>query len=329
MCTDVADPKCAFKYGAWLWWRGALALLMALLALGFIDTSTGVASSVIPSSPAIVSQQQADSAPVMEEYNGAFYVSWTGRNATHNLNLMTYNPTTQSFGLAQILTDTSVVGSGPSLATFFGNLYVAWQGNDNRLNVGRYNPANPSVLANKVTLNERSTSAPVLAGFNNRLYLGWTGVNGHLNLISSVDGSTFGSKITYAAIARTSPSLAGAGVLSIVWESVNIATESIIVAQVSDPLHTTTLNEVVTNANSQIAVGIASAGVPEPWLRMAWRVSTDGHIRLGVFESNPVIQNYVYTSQTTLYTPTLFDGAYLIWTGTDNNQSINVSQVNI
>jgi hypothetical protein len=329
MCTDATEVKGTYKRGAWLWCRGGFALLMALLALGFVGTSTGVAaSSSVSLSPAIVSHQRADSAPVMEEYNGTFYVGWTGRNAAHNLNLMTYSPTTKSFGAAQVLTETTVVGSGPGLANFYGNLYVAWQGTDNRLNIGRYNLANPTVLANKVTLNEHSTSAPALAGFNNRLYLGWTGMDGRLNLISSVDGSLFGSKVTYGVVARTSPALAGAGVLSLVWEDVN-ATASVVVAQIPDPLHSTTLQDVVTTATSQIPVGVASAGVPAPWLRMAWRLSIDEHIHLGIFAGNPVIQNYVYSTQTTLYTPTLFDGAYMTWTGTDDAQSVNVSQVNL
>jgi hypothetical protein len=89
---------------------------------------------------------------------------------------MTYNTASKTFGSARVLTDTTLPGSGPSLAVFNGNLYVSWRGTDNRLNVGRYNPADPTHLANKVTLREYSNQAPAIAAFGGRLYLSWRGM---------------------------------------------------------------------------------------------------------------------------------------------------------
>src|SRR5881227_3151034 len=156
MLSNIMDLKGRASHGAWLLRRAALPLLLALLALGFVGASTGLASSSTPLRPATVSSQQADAAPAMVPFNGTLYVGWTGRNAAHNLNLMTYNPTTKVFGPAQALTDTTLLGSGPSLANFNSNLYVAWQGTDHRLNLGRYNPADATHLANKVTLSQSS-----------------------------------------------------------------------------------------------------------------------------------------------------------------------------
>jgi hypothetical protein len=107
----------------------------------------------------------------------------------HNLNLMTYNPTNQTFGPAQVLTDTTLVGSGPRLTVSNGNLSVVWMGTDHRLNVGRYTPTDPTHLANKVTLREYSNQAPSIAALNGRLYLSWRGTDGRLNIISSANAA--------------------------------------------------------------------------------------------------------------------------------------------
>ncbi|GCE21382.1 hypothetical protein [Dictyobacter kobayashii] len=329
MWSNIVDAKSIAKRATWLGCRVALPLLLALLSLGFVTTSTGHASPSAPLLPAAVSSQRADSAPVMEEFNGVLYIGWTGRNGAHNLNLMAYNPSTSSFSAAQVLTDTTIVGAGPSLSNFYNNLYVAWLGTDHRLNVGRYNMANPSVLANKVTLDEHSTNAPALTGFNGRLYLSWRGTDGRLNLMSSVDGSTFGSKITYIAALKTSPSLVSANMYMLVfWEEMNV--NSNIVVGRYDPQNPMNLNPLVTLAStSQLPVGVAQAGVPEPYARIAWRTGSDAHIRLGLYESSSFIHNPVYTTQTTPYTPTLFNGAYLCWTGTDAAQSVNVASIHL
>ncbi|HZR40264.1 MAG TPA: hypothetical protein VFB12_09125 [Ktedonobacteraceae bacterium] len=327
MCNNKADVKSAAKRG--LWSKVAFALLIALLVLGGVGGSTAFARTSAPRQSATVSGQQSDAAPVMEAYNGLRYIGWTGRNAAHNLNLMTYDPATRSFGQAQVLTDTTLVGSGPSLANFYGNLYVAWQGTDHRLNIGRYNLAHPAVLAKKVTLNEYTNDAPAMTGFRDRLYLSWRGTDGHLNLISSVDGSIFGSKVTYGIPIRTSPSLAGADMyLLVFWQ--DLSASSHIVVGRYDPMQPANLSAVVTLAStSQLPVGVAQAGVPAPYARVAWRTAGDAHIRLAIFEGGQFLHNPVYMTETTRYTPTLFDGASLCWTGTDAAQSIHVSAVNL
>lgn len=329
MFHETAEMKGIAKRGTWFWGQIVCALLLALLAVGFVEGNTVGAQSSVPLLPATVSRQQADAAPVMEAFNGTFYVGWTGRNAAHNLNVMTYNPTTGSFGPARVLADSTLVGAGPSLVTFYGNLYVAWLGKDLHLNIGRYNPANPSVLANKVTLRETSPNAPALAAFNDRLYLSWRGMDGRLNIISSGNGRTFGSKVTYGMTIRTSPSLAGANMyLLVFWE--NMTASSHLVVGRYDPSQPGNLSAIVTmTSTSQFPVGVAQAGVPQPYARVAWRTVSDAHIHLGLFEGITTMQQYTTTTQTTLYGPTLFDGAYMIWTGTNAAQNVNVSRVHL
>lgn len=332
MFPKGTDMKHTSRCGSWLWHRVALPILLALLASGLLGVSPTAASSSVHLRPTTASSQQADAAPALVGYNGTLYVSWTGRNAAHNLNLMTYNTASKVFGPAQTLTDTTLASSGPSLSVFKGNLYVTWRGQDNRLNIGRYNTADPSHLANKVTLREYSSTAPSIAALSDHLYLSWRGTDGHLNLISSADAITFGSKVTYGLTCRTSPSLvASGGYLFVSWEEAS--TSSSIVIGRYDLAHPATLSAVVTLAStSQFPVGLAPVGGSDPYVSVGWRTANDTHIRLANFEGGRYLHNPVYTTQTTPYGPTLAllsSATYMSWTGTDTSQKVNVSAVNI
>ena len=326
MLSNSTEMEGTAKQGAWLLRRVALPLLVALLALGFVGMSTGLASSSASLHPAVVSTQQADAAPALSVYNATVYIGWTGRNAAHNLNLMTYDQTSQTFGPAVVLTDTTLVGAGPSLAIFNGNLAVAWMGTDHRLNLGFYKPGDPTHLANKVTLSETSNNAPSIVTFNGRLYLSWRGTDGRLNIISSADASTFNTKVTYNISVTTSPTLQTAdGVLFVVWEDTS-ASSHIVFAQYN-PSNPATLNAVVTTTStSTLPVSLFTAGVAAPDLRVAWTAS-DAHINLGIYEGDQTLHNTVTTTQTSPYGPALYV-PYLSWTGTDAVQSVNISQVN-
>jgi hypothetical protein len=324
MLSNIVDMKGTAQRGSWLWRRLAMPLLLALLALGFVGMSTGMASSSAALRPATVSTQRAAAAPALSAYLGTIYIGWTGTNAAHNLNLMTYDQNSQTFGPATVLTDTTLVDAGPSLAILNGNLCVAWMGTDHHLNVAFFKPGDPTHLANKVTLSQTSFNAPSIATFNGRLYLSWRGTDGRLNLLSSVDGSTFGSKVTYGITVRTSPSLAGADMyLYVFWEETS-ASSHIVFARY-DPSQPTDLQEVVTVAStSQLPVGLAPAGVASPYVVVAWRTATDAHVRTAIFEGGPFLHNPVYTTETTNYGPALYS-PYMSWTGTDAAQSVNVS----
>src|SRR5262249_33631239 len=155
-------------------------------------------------------------------------------------------------GPAIILTDTTPVGSGPSLAEFGGStidhLYVAWQGTDDRLNVAHFNPNDPTNLADKVTLSEYSFNAPSLAVFGGRLYLSWRGTDGRLNIISSADGSTFDTKVTFNTQILTSHTLAPTPLfLEIGWEQAS--DQAVVIAQYATS-HPADLSAVVTTTTS-------------------------------------------------------------------------------
>lgn len=330
MLSNTSEMKRTTTRGVRWWHRVALPLLAALMVLLVVGVSPAAASSSAPQRPAAVSSQKADAAPALIAYKGTLYVAWTGRNAGHNLNLMTYNPGSQSFGSAIVLTDTTLLGSGPSLAVFNGNLYVAWRGGDNHLNVGRYNPTDPTHLANKVVLRDASYQAPSLAALSGSLYLSWRGTDGHLNILSSADASTFGSKVTYSAVAASSPSLVAAnGYLFVSWDD---ASSSSLVIGRYNPANPASLSTLVTlTSSSQLPAGLAPAALANPYVSMAWRIA-NAHISLGIFQGSQSLQNPVTTAQSTPYAPALAllnGGAYMSWTGTDSAQSLNVGAVNL
>ncbi len=64
---------------------------------------------------------------------------------------MAYDQIRTTFDPAQVLTDTTLIGSELGLAVFHGKLSVAWMGTNHRLNGERYDPADPTHLVNKVT----------------------------------------------------------------------------------------------------------------------------------------------------------------------------------
>lgn len=330
MLSNISAMKRVTQRRVQWWRRVALPLLAALMMLPVIGVSPVAASYSVPHRPTTVSSHRADAAPALIAYSGTLYVGWTGRNASHNLNLMTYNPTNQSFGPAQVLTDRTLLGSGPSLAVFNGNLYVAWRGADNHLNVGRYNQSDPTHLANKVTLSDTSYNAPSIATMGGNFYLSWRGTDGRLNIISSADASTFSSKFTYGNIAANSPSLVVAnGYLFLNW---NDATSLSLEIGRYNPANPATLSAVVPlNSTSQFTAGLAPAAYSNPYASLAWRIS-NAHINLGIFKGSQSLSSVVPTTQTTPYSPALalLNGkAYMSWTGTNSDQSVNVSIVNL
>ncbi len=276
-----------------------------------------MASPSTPLHPAVVSRQYADSAPALIAYNATAYIGWTGRNAAHNLNLMTYNPTNQTFSPAIVLTDTTLVGAGPSLAIFNGNLAVSWIGTDHRLNVAFFKSGNPTHLANKVTLSEYSNNAPSIVTSNGRLYLSWRGTDGRLNIISSADASIFITKVTYNIAIRTSPTLQTSdGVLFVAWE--DTTTQSHIGIAQYNPSNPAVLNhEITITSSSMLPVALFTAGVAAPDLRVAYTAvgtysGLDNYINLGIYEGDDTLHNVVTTTQTSHYGPALYM-PYLSW----------------
>jgi hypothetical protein len=123
---------------------------------------------------------------------------------------------------------------------------------------------------------------------------------------------------------------AAGNTLFIAWEDTSV--NSYIVLGRYDPSNPANLSAVVTTASSRLPVGLASVGVPAPFLEVAWRAINDAAIHLGTFEGSPDLRNAVTTAWYSPYGPTLTNAGgirYLCWTGIDEARSINVSPLSI
>jgi hypothetical protein len=106
--------------------------------------------------------------------------------------------------------------SAPAITTYRNNLYVAWRGFDDHVNIEDVN------TGHKITLPETTWAAPALATYKGRLVLAWTGTDAqhHLNVLSTTDGVYWGDKGTLAqtTFASDGPALAAyRGSLMIAW----------------------------------------------------------------------------------------------------------------
>ena len=70
--------------------------------------------------------------------------------------------------------------NGVALLSHAGRLWLAWTGTDRRLNV--MSSPDGVTFDQKVTLDERSTTAPSLTVHNGRLVIGWTGGGSKINV---------------------------------------------------------------------------------------------------------------------------------------------------
>src|SRR5262249_10483762 len=99
--------------------------------------------------------------------------------------------------------------SAPAITWFRNELYIAWRGTDDRVNIEDVS------TGHKTTLSETTSAAPALAVYNRRLVLAWTGTDAqhHLNVLSSTDGVHWGNKGTLAqtTFASDGPALTAYG----------------------------------------------------------------------------------------------------------------------
>jgi hypothetical protein len=108
--------------------------------------------------------------------------------------------------------------SAPAIATFRNQLYIAWRGTDNRLNIENLATGSKTTLPDVDT----TSAAPALTPFGGRLVLAYTGTDAghHLNVLSTTDGVHWGDKgiLGQTTFASDGPALTAYGrFLVIAW----------------------------------------------------------------------------------------------------------------
>jgi hypothetical protein len=132
--------------------------------------------------------------PATCEFNGDFYIAWTGTGAGAHLNVKA------SRGEKVELEDASAFG--PALTVFSNRLFLAWVGVDPQHSLNIMSSANGTVFEDKVTLSQSSIGSPALqaaqAGTSPSggpgeplLLLAWTNRQGRLQVGGSSDGQIF------------------------------------------------------------------------------------------------------------------------------------------
>lgn len=146
------------------------------------------------------------------------FVAWTGCDNAHRLNIAgSINglddwETCGTICAKHTLQQSSYFDTGPSITSFNGNLYIAYDDPNQNIWVGYYNFT--TSLQALTQQPESSFYRPALGTLTvygqNRLYLAWTGTDPdhHLNSEFSYDGRSFTGKVTHIDTALGGPSLA-------------------------------------------------------------------------------------------------------------------------
>jgi hypothetical protein len=180
----------------------------------------------------------------------------------------------------------------PSLASFNGLLYIAWNGTDSahRLNV-MSSTDNGLTFGNKYTSGETSPVAPALAVHNGNLYITWRGTNNQkLNVaVVNTQGSSitgFSQKVTLGDTSPSTPSLASLnGRLYIAWNGTDSAHRLNVMSSTDNGL--TFGNKYTYGDTSPVAPALA---VHNDTLYITWRGTNNQKLNVANVNEMPMTQ---------------------------------------
>ncbi|MFV8174617.1 hypothetical protein [Mycolicibacterium peregrinum] len=165
-------------------------------------------------------EEMSEHGPALANSGSQLFLAWTARG-DRSLNLVDLQveaataDVTPRLRTGRKVTFNQQSLAAPAMVEHGGNLYLAWTGTDNHLNVGRIliisrpNSELTARIGESVTLVERSDSAPAVSSVGDRLWLAWKGFrNADLNLMYSTDnGATFRDKQLVGEASRFAPAL--------------------------------------------------------------------------------------------------------------------------
>jgi hypothetical protein len=175
-------------------------------------------------------EMSTETTPSLCVHNSNLYVAWEGKD-NHRLNVAQVNlngdPTIKPItGFSNKVYFNDMSKAGPSLASFNGRLFMAWEGAGNGyLNV-MYSTDGGKTFGNKYVSPEMSTeTTPVLCVHNGNLYIAWEGKDNHRLNVAQVNINEkgvitgFSNKVYFNDMSKAGPSLASFnGRLFMAWE---------------------------------------------------------------------------------------------------------------
>jgi hypothetical protein len=182
-------------------------------------------------------QQSRVGPSVAVDSNGLIYLAWAGTNGPQSgqayLNIA-YSTDGVTFSSAMnplSSIDWSLSNAAPAIAVLNGNIYYAWTGGSNNINIAYASTGtnlsgaftSHKSLVNIGGSNQRSAGSVALTASNGTLYLAWAGSGNNLiNFATSTNGTTW-QKYTYSYVSPYSPGLASSptGAVYLAWASNN------------------------------------------------------------------------------------------------------------
>lgn len=184
--------------------------------------------------------------------NGTVYLAWAGTDGPQSgqayLNVAYSSDGIHFSGAMNPLTSTdwSLADAAPAIAFFNGNIYYAWTGGSNHINIAYAAPSTSlggafsshKSLVNVGGVTQQALGSVALTVSHGALYLAWTGIGSdQINIASSTNGTTW-TKTTYVYTSPYSPGVAtsSTGTVYLAWVS-NITCWYINVTASTGPLN--------------------------------------------------------------------------------------------
>ncbi len=249
---------------------------------------------------------------------------------------MGLGPGQAGFAIEDLVALEETSSASPALASWQGRLYLAWTGNDLRLNTistpdgRRFSDKRTLDHKSYKTVSKTSSSSsgftetrtvalgPSLAGSQSGLQLAWTGSDRHLNLVE-VGPSGRPSHIRLREKSQQPPSVAEvAGGVALAWTGTDRRL-NLIVSQghpLGEPIH---MAQTSSEAPAVCAI--------EDELALAW-TGTDRRLNLIVSQGHSLGEP-IHVAETSSEAPAVCaidDELALAWTGTDRRLNVIVSQ---
>jgi hypothetical protein len=208
----------------------AAGLLCAVIGLGQGAAHAATGSPVKWVGPAgIPTAMTNGGSPALATYQGHLYAAWQGQSSPYHIWYSAYSDKTNTWSVpATVPSALTNYRTGPTLAVYNGDLYVAWQGQGSPIGIwyASFNGTSWSKQARVPAALVHISSTVGLAAYNGDLYLTWTGQSSPYAVwYASFNGTTWSPQHTIPATssdnfqATDTPLAACNGLLYVSWET--------------------------------------------------------------------------------------------------------------